>query len=356
MKRIWVKKLFRFGVLCLLMTAMLFSAASGYAKRLIDAGVYPREYRAQVEQQANFYGMEPNLVYAIIKAESGFRPDVVSYAGAIGLMQIMPETYKDDICYKIGLDDDPSHLYDPETNIQAGVCYFSHWYAYYGTSVEAVAAYHAGVGNVNKWREAGYVDEYGTLDVEQIPLQGTRNYVNTVLYYKARYDELYGSVAESGKRIHENICHEWALLYGREYGVDSRLIMAIIRAESTFDPQSLSSSGAKGLMQILRSTYNEDIKVHLNLEEDYADLTNGKFNVMCGTYYLHWLSRYLTGTEQIVAAYNGGIGNVRRWLANGAYSEDGITLMVEKIPNETVRKYVNNVMKYYEEYCARYPE
>ena len=109
-------------------------------------------------------------------------------------------------------------------------------------------------------------------------------------------------------------------------------------------------------MQILRSTYNEDIKVHLNLEEDYADLTNGKFNVMCGTYYLHWLSRYLTGTEQIVAAYNGGIGNVRRWLANGAYSEDGITLMVEKIPNETVRKYVNNVMKYYEEYCARYPE
>jgi soluble lytic murein transglycosylase len=338
------------------MTAMLFSTASGYAKRAMDIGAYPREYRAHVEQYAGFYGVEPNLVYAIIKAESSFRPDVVSYAGAVGLMQIMPKTYKEDICFKIGRVSDPSLLYDPETNIQAGVWYVSRWYAYYGTAVEALAAYHAGIGNVNKWLEAGYVDEYGTLDIEQIPIQGTQNYVNTVLYYKSRYDELYGTVAESGKRIHENICREWALLYGNMYGIDFRLIMAIIRAESTFDPESLSSSGAKGLMQILRSTYTEDIKVHLSLEEDYEDLTNGKFNVMCGTYYLHWLSRYLTGTEQIVAAYNGGIGNVRRWLANESYSEDGVTLIVEKIPNATVRNYVNNVMEYYEEYCARYPE
>ena len=355
MIRVRIKKLLRLGALCMLLVGMLFSTASGYAKHLVDAVVYPREYRAHVEQYANFYGMEPNMVYAIMKAESGFRPNVVSYAGAIGLMQLMPETYEQDISEKIGHDSDASHLYDPETNIQAGVWYFSYWYAYYGTSVETLAAYHAGVGNVNKWIAAGYVDEYGVLDVDKIPLQGTQNYVNTVLYYKSQYDALYGSIAVSGKRIPENVCHEWALRYGNQYGVDSRLIMAIIRAESTFDPECLSPVGAKGLMQIMRSTYDEDIKPKLGVDEHYADLTDGEFNVMCGTYYLRWLSQYLTGTEQIVAAYNGGIGNVRRWLKDGECSADGETLIVENIPNEGVRNYVNTVMKYYKEYCARYP-
>ena len=355
MIRIWIKKLFRFGVIGVLFAGMLFSTASGYAKRLVDSSIYPRRYRAHVEQYANFYGMEPNMAYAIMKAESSFRPNIVSYAGAIGLMQVMPSTYEKDISVKIGRDSDPSNLYDPETNIQSGVWYFSRWYAYYGTSVEALAAYHAGVGNVNKWREAGYVDEHGVLDVEQIPIKGTRNYVNTVLYYKSQYDDLYGTIAKSGKRIPENVCHEWALLYGNEYGIDSRLIMAVIRAESTFDPECLSSTGAKGLMQILRSTYNEDIKEPLGLDEDYEDLRNGKFNIMCGTYYLHWLSDRLTGTEQIVAAYNGGIGNVNRWLKNKEYSQDGKTLIVENIPDEGVRNYVRTVMRYYEEYCARYP-
>jgi soluble lytic murein transglycosylase len=289
-----------------------------------------------------------------MKAESGFRPNVVSYAGAIGLMQLMPETYAKDISAKIGHEGDASHLYDPETNIQAGVWYFSHWYAYYGTAVETLAAYHAGVGNVNKWRAEGYVDERGVLDVDQIPIKGTQNYVNTVLYYKSRYDDLYGTIAESGKKIPENVCHEWAIYYGTEYGIDSRLVMAVIRAESTFDPECLSPTGAKGLMQILRSTYNEDIKTSLALEEEYEDLTNGRFNVMCGTYYLRWLSDRLTGTEQIVAAYNGGIGNVKRWLKYDAYTEDGKTLIVENIPDEGVRNYVRNVMKYYKEYCARY--
>ncbi len=108
MIRIWIRKLFRLGVLCALFAGMLFSTASGYAKRFVDAGTYPREYRAHVEQHANFYGVEPNLVYAIIKAESGFRPHVVSYAGAVGLMQIMPVTYEKDISGKLGLDGDPS--------------------------------------------------------------------------------------------------------------------------------------------------------------------------------------------------------------------------------------------------------
>lgn len=347
-------RLYRLIIIGILLFALLFSTASGYAKKLIDRSFYPREYRAHVEQYANLYGVEPNLIYAIIKAESKFKPKSVSSVGAMGLMQVMPETFKEDICEKIGLTDDEKQLFNPETNIKAGVWYFARWYAHYGTSEEALAAYNAGVGNVNHWLKEGYLDEDGFLDVEQIPFEETKNYVKEILVYKQRYDEIYGSIAESGKKIHENICHEWALRYGAEYGIDSRLIMAVIRAESTFDPTCLSSSGAKGLMQILKSTYEDDIKVHLKLDENYEDLENGKFNVMCGTYYLYWLSRYLKGTEQILAAYNGGIGNVRRWLQNEKYSHDGKTLIIEKIPNEGVRTYVNRVTKYYAEYCTRY--
>ena len=338
----------------ILLFTLIFCIVCACVKKSADQSFYPREYSEFVEQYADLYGVEPNLVYAIIKAESKFKPKAVSSVGAMGLMQIMPETFKADICHKIGLSDDEEQLWDPETNIKAGVWYFARWYVYYGTAEEALAAYNAGVGNVNEWIENGYTDEKGFLDVEQIPFEETKNYVKEILLYKERYDELYGSVAESGEKIHENICHEWAVRYGAEYGIDSRLIMAVIHAESTFDPTSLSSSGAKGLMQILRSTYEDDIKVHLKLEEDFEDLENGKFNVMCGTYYLYWLSRYLTGTEQILAAYNGGIGNVRRWLQNENYSHDGKTLIMENIPNEVVRTYVERVTRYYGEYCDRY--
>ena len=348
------KRLLRILLTFFLIFALLFSTASGYAKDLIDRSFYPREYRAHVEQYANLYGMEPNLVYAIIKAESKFSPKAVSSAGAVGLMQIMPKTFSEDICHKIGLSDDTDLLFEPEINIQVGVWYFTRWYAYYGTAEEALAAYNAGIGNVNQWCDNGLVDEYGFLDVEQIPFEETKNYVQKVLRYKERYDELYGSIEESGKKIHENICHEWALRYGKEYGIDSRLILAVIRAESTFDPTRLSSSGAKGLMQILKSTYEDDIKTQLNLKENYRDLENGKFNIMCGTYYLYWLSRYLKGNEQILAAYNGGIGNVQRWLKNENYSRDGKTLIVENIPIKGVRTYVERVSGYYAEYCSRY--
>ncbi len=337
-----------------LIAAVTLSSSSSYAKNIFDTYRYPRKYRAHVEQYASLYGAEPNMIYAIMKAESGFDPQAISPVGAVGLMQIMPDTYKYEIREKIGSNAETDVLYDPDENIQAGVYYFSKWYRYFGTSLEALAAYNAGIGNVKTWIEYGYTDENGFLDLEKIPFEETKLYVKRVLEYKEIYDGLYGHIADQGKRIHENICHEWALAYGTKYHVDSRFVMAVIHAESTFDPTCLSPSGAKGLMQILRSTYNEDIKINLGLAEEYEDLASGKFNVMCGTYYLYWLSWYLNGYEQIAAAYNGGIGNVQDWLSDSAYSEDGKTLVIENIPDEGVREYVKRVMKYYEEYCAVY--
>ena len=340
-------------VISLLILSMTFSTSSSYAKDLIDTYIYPRHYRAHVEQYAALYGAEPNMIYAIIKAESDFNPDTVSEDGEIGLMQISPETYRFDIRYNIGLKEDSSILYEPEKNIQSGVYYFAKWYRYFGTSVEALAAYSGGVGNVKTWREYGYTDEYGILDVEKIPFAQTQSYVKRVMEYKEKYDALYGHIADQGKRIHPNICHEWAVLYGAQYHIDSRFLMAIIKVESSFDPTCLSHTGASGLMQILRSTY-ADIQKDLSLTEDYGELQNGKFNIRCGSYYIHWLSRFFEGYEQLAAAYNGGIGTVRKWLDDPDCSYDGKTLLVERIPDEGVRNYVKKVMQYYKEYCAVY--
>ena len=341
------------GILFLLIVSMAFSTSSSYAKDLIDTYIYPRHYRAHVEQYAALYGAEPNMIYAIIKAESDFDPDAVSHEGAIGLMQVLPDTYRFDIRYNIGLTEEASALYEPEINIQSGIYYFAKWYRYFGTSVEALAAYNGGIGNVKTWREYGYVDEYGILDVEQIPFEETRQYVKRVLQYKEKYDELYGHIATQGKKIHPNICHEWAVLYGAQYHIDSRFLLAIIKAESSFDPTCLSHTGAKGLMQIIASTYT-DIREDLQLTQNYEELQNGKFNIRCGAYYVHWLDRFFEGHEQLAAAYNGGIGTVNRWLADSEYSYDGKTLLVERIPDEGVRNYVKRVMQYYKEYCAVY--
>ena len=91
------------------------------------------------------------------------------------------------------------------------------------------------------------------------------------------------------------------------------------------------------------------------MEEDYEDLFDPEFNVKCGTYYLHWVDERMDGMVQIAAAYNMGLTTVNEWLADPRYSEDGKTLILENIPNDSTRRYITNILNYYEEYCARYP-
>ena len=110
------------------------------------------------------------------------------------------------------------------------------------------------------------------------------------------------------------------------------------------------------MMQIMKPTYEGDIKANLKLEEEFDALFDAEFNVKCGTYYLHWLDERLDGYEQLAAAYNGGIGNVRKWLADPTYSSDGKTLIVDNIPLDQTKRYVRKVMAFYEEYCLRYPD
>ena len=110
--------------------------------------MYPLKYNDYVTKASYEYNVEPGLIYGIIRTESGFNEEAESRVGAIGLMQIMPDTFEwlqthigDNY---INMDD----LSDPETNIMYGTYFISYLLNKYGSEREAICAYNAGMGNV----------------------------------------------------------------------------------------------------------------------------------------------------------------------------------------------------------------
>ena len=132
------------------------------------------------------------MIHAISRQESQFDRQIVSRAGARGLMQLMPGTARE-TAPAAGLNYDLGSLYDPIYNIRLGSTYFGQLMDIYGGSyVLAVAAYNAGPGNVNKWLRANgdpRVPGTDVLDwIERIPLSETRDYVHRVLENAVVYD------------------------------------------------------------------------------------------------------------------------------------------------------------------------
>lgn len=158
----------------------------------IDRALYPREYSELVEKYAKQYDVPENLVYAVIRTESSFNPKAVSRAGAVGLMQMMPSTFRwltDDILAE-GLEDDA--LYDPEVNIRYGTYYLRRMYDRYGDWETALASYNAGSGNVDDWLlDPVLTDWRGHLIAQKIPFEETRNYVKKVVKAYDAYNRLY---------------------------------------------------------------------------------------------------------------------------------------------------------------------
>ncbi|APL95417.1 lytic transglycosylase domain-containing protein [Sphingobium indicum] len=134
------------------------------------------------------------MVHAIARQESQFDRQIVSHAGARGLMQLMPGTAREQ-AGKLGMSYDPSSLNDPSYNIMLGSSYFQRMLDYYGGSYPlAVAAYNAGPGNVNRWISANGDPRLPGADIlrwiEQIPLFETRNYVQRVLENAVVYEAM----------------------------------------------------------------------------------------------------------------------------------------------------------------------
>lgn len=151
---------------------------------------YPIPYKAIVQKHANQYGVDPLLVTAVMREESRFLPKSQSNAGAVGLMQLMPDTAQW-AAEKIGLQKiQPDYLFQPDLNIMLGSWYLSNLSKQFNNNtVLVLAAYNGGRGRVNEWMENGNLSPQGRID--QIPIPETREYVRKVLASYAKYKQLY---------------------------------------------------------------------------------------------------------------------------------------------------------------------
>ncbi len=176
-------------------------------RQSIERRLYPFAYKDEIVTYAKQNGLDPLFVASIIKNESRFNPDAVSRKGAIGLMQIMPETGRW-VANQMGFRGyDPEILRDPATNIMMGSWYLGELKKEFGGKVVlVVAAYNCGRGKVRTW-----VHKYGvTLDADgaavkpwpgedvtedfplaKINIRETRDYVRGVLSALNHYRKLY---------------------------------------------------------------------------------------------------------------------------------------------------------------------
>lgn len=172
-------------VFIILLIAVGFGFLCDFIWTRIEYLIYPQEYSEYVEIYAEKYGIPENAVYAVIKTESGFDSGAVSEKGAVGLMQLMPDTFRwlgKDI---LGENLADGMMYDPETNIRYGTCLLSRLYNRYGSWEITFAAYNAGSARVDGW-----LDDDGRLG--SIPIDETRNYVKKATGAFEKYNKLYG--------------------------------------------------------------------------------------------------------------------------------------------------------------------
>jgi soluble lytic murein transglycosylase len=145
------------------------------------------------------------------------------------------------------------------------------------------------------------------------------------------------------KATHPRDYSEYITKYSKEYNVPEVIIYSVIKVESDFDPKAESRAGAIGLMQLMPSTF-EDLTDNF-LKENLSNkaIYNPETNIKYGTYYLSFLYEYFDckSWEIVYAAYNGGPGNVQKWLADPLYSDENGNLT--NIPLKETRNYVKKV-------------
>ncbi|AFZ34322.1 Lytic transglycosylase catalytic [Stanieria cyanosphaera PCC 7437] len=150
--------------------------------------LFPFPYRDEILTNSQQSKINPLLVVAVMRKESTFAPEINSRVGAVGLMQVVPETAQW-VAAQINLAE--YSLKQPEDNIKIGTWYLAHNHErYQNNSLLAIASYNAGTGNVNQW-----LQQYNTQDldsfVEDIPFPETKDYVEGVFSNYWNYLRLY---------------------------------------------------------------------------------------------------------------------------------------------------------------------
>ncbi len=154
---------------------------------------YPQKYRQSIERWAEEYDIDPKILYAVIKTESGFNPDAESNVGARGLMQITEETFAW-IKLKAAPNEEISFedLYDADTNIRFGAYFIDRCLERYnGDLGTAAAAYHSGWGTVDKLLEDPAYTADGSV-LSEYPFPQMNRYVYKITRNYQKYLTLYG--------------------------------------------------------------------------------------------------------------------------------------------------------------------
>lgn len=163
-------------------------------KDIFLKNMYPTKYSEYVYTYSEENNIDPFLVFAVIKTESNFNSDVVSNSKAMGLMQLLEKTAEEVVINDIEEESFSKEvLFEPEENIKIGTRYFASLLKRYDDNyLIALAAYNAGIGNVDEWIQKGIIKKDGS-DIENIPYKETNNYVRKIVrdyeIYKNLYEE-----------------------------------------------------------------------------------------------------------------------------------------------------------------------
>lgn len=188
-----MRKKSNFGrrVISVVLAAAIALAIGCAAANAVVRCLYPMRYDVIVSRNCEEFGVDESLVYAVIHTESGFDEQARSEVGALGLMQIMPDTF---MWLQKGLPPerplDESALLDPEVNIRYGVYYLSRLKGLFGDEMLVIAAYHAGQGSVSRWLDESGLPT-GAFGEEDIPSAATAHYVSKVERAREIYLRLY---------------------------------------------------------------------------------------------------------------------------------------------------------------------
>lgn len=146
---------------------------------------------------------------------------------------------------------------------------------------------------------------------------------------------------------------EYVFEYSAESGIDPYLVFAVIKAESGFDPNARSNKAAMGLMQITEQTGAWGASILKLNDFKTEDLYKPEINIRIGCWYLQQLMKeFANNIDLVIAAYNGGSGNVKQWLKNKELSSSGEHL--DKIPFKETENFLARVKNYHSIYRRLY--
>ena len=176
-------------VIVIVITLLLLGIDKLYG--FIMLKLYPKDYSEFVEKYCAEYSVSENFAYALIKCESNFDPKAKSSAGAMGLMQLTPETFSYLSEKLTGEALDEARILEPELNIRFGTYYISYLSEKFeGEKSLVIAAYNAGPAKVEEWlKNEKYSPDGKTL--KAFPYKETENHIKKVLSAEDKYKTLY---------------------------------------------------------------------------------------------------------------------------------------------------------------------